>query len=385
MKSSVLAIEGFLLCKYCQKRLGVKPHQQIQGKSSCYVCNGLMEFVRPLSEEVVAKLKEYDYDTFLVGASVPHTVLDNEDELRSRLKIKGREGVKSQITKMLSLRIKQLTGKTVNYPKPDATILVSMVDQQVTVNLRSVWLGGRYAKLVRGLPQRSTICTVCSGLGCAECGYRGKSKDSVQARITGFLTEKFGADDCNFVWLGSEDENSLVDAPGRPFFVEVIHPTKRFAMREMLEDRTKSKVSRKRIFFRSKEIEVRDLNQIDHRITDVPQFEILTKINLRRKQDAPFLDDSQVSLIEKEFDHASVNVRLSRKLRTVRKEIYGIACRKINGGNTLELTVHCDGGIPLKKLVTCQDDSVDPNLSARLSSYEVDRERPFDILRIKVK
>lgn len=386
MKSALLAIGGFALCKYCQKRLGVKSNQMIrENVSSCYVCDGLMEFVKPLSREVVAKLEDYDYDTFLVGASVPHKVLDNEDELRSRLKIKGRDGIKSQITKMLSLTVKQLTGKTVNYSKPDATVLVSMVDQHVTVNPRSLWLSGRYVKLVRGLQQRSTICPVCSGLGCAECDYKGKSKDSVQARITGFLMEKFGADDCNFVWLGSEDENSLVDVPGRPFYVEVMRPAKRFAMRELLEDREKSKASRKKIFFRSKEIEVREIRQIDHRVTDVPQFEIVAKINLRRKEHAPSLDDSQVSLIEKDFDHALVSVRLSRKLRTVRKEVYEIKCSKMAGGDRLELTIRCDGGIPLKKLVACQDDAVDPNLSARLSCYEVDREQPFDILDVKVR
>ena len=141
-------------------------------EDSCYVCAGAMTLVKPLSDDIVVELKKYDYDTFLVGASVPHTILDNDDELRSRFKIKGRDSIKSQITKMLSQKVKTQTGKTVNYSKPDLTILASMGDRQISINLRSIWLAGKYVKLKRGLPQRSSACGICNGLGCAECGYR---------------------------------------------------------------------------------------------------------------------------------------------------------------------------------------------------------------------
>ena len=343
-----------------------------------------MSSVRPLSAEIMEKLREYDYETFLIGASVPHTILDKDDELRSRFKIKGRDSMKSQITKMLSQKVALQTGKSVNYSKPDLTILVSMSDQEITISLRSVWLSGKYVKLKRGLPQRSSICGICNGLGCAECSYRGRSLDSVQGRITDFLTKAFEAESCNFVWLGSEDENSLVKAPGRPFYVEVVKPKKRFAMKDKLGNSSRSK-HRKTIIFRSKEIQVRELELLERRITDVPQFEITAKIFLRKKSGAPALDPVTMETVETNFEDINAAVRLSRKFRTVQKEIHSIRCHPIDNGERLELKIDCDGGIPLKKLVSGQDDTVTPNLRHYFDSYEIDREEPFDVLSVRIK
>jgi tRNA pseudouridine synthase 10 len=381
----MVVLQGLSLCRLCQKRLGVKL-DEIDLEDSCYVCAGAMTLVKPLSEDIVEELKKYDYNTFLVGASVPHTILDNDDELRSRFKIKGRDSIKSQITKMLSQKVKTQTGKTVNYSKPDLTILASIGDRQISINLRSLWLAGKYVKLKRGLPQRSSVCGICNGLGCAECGYRGRSLESIQGKITDFLTSTFEAESCNFVWLGSEDENSLVKSPGRPFFVEAVKPRKRFAMMEKLgAANTNSPKGRRTPFFRTKEIQVRDLQLLEKRITDVPLFEITAVVHLKKKPEAPFLDPSQKEAVESNFMKARASVRLSRKFRTVQKEIYWIRCKLGENGETLQLEINCDGGIPLKKLVSGQDDTVTPNLGQYLHSYEIDREQPFDIVKVRIK
>ena len=134
MKSAVLQ-QGIVLCKFCQQRDGLR-YEAAVDPGSCYVCEGMMTGLKSLADEILIKLKEFEFESFLVGASVPQSILDREDELRSRLKIKGRDGIKSQITKVLSKRVKQHTGKSVNYSRPDVTILASMVDRQITVNPR---------------------------------------------------------------------------------------------------------------------------------------------------------------------------------------------------------------------------------------------------------
>ncbi len=117
----------------------------------------------------------------------------------------------------------------------------------------------------------------------------------------------------------------------------------------------------------------------------MPHFEIIAKINLRIKPGSPALEPSQIELIEDEFVRVRASVRLSRKFRTVQKEIRSVSCFSSNNGEVIELKVHCDGGIPIKKLVTGQDDTVRPNLARYLSSYEIDQERPFDITGVKIK
>jgi len=378
MKSAVL-LQGIVLCKFCQQRDGLKFETALD-PDSCYVCKGMLTALKPLADEIIIRLKEYEFESFLAGASVPQSILDREDELRSRLKIKGRDGIKSQINKILSKRVKQRTGKSVNYSRPDVTILASMVDRQITINPRSIWLSGNYTKLVRGLPQRSSACNICSGLGCAQCDFRGKSVVSVQAKITDFLIKKFCAESCNFVWLGSEDENSLVGGSGRPFFVEVTRPKKRSGMEG-------PQVSRrvKAATFRSKEIQIKNLEILDRRVTNVPQFGIRARIYLRRKPEGKTIEISELDAIRERFSTVLVSVRLSRKFRTVQREIQEIRGKVLHEGESIELEVRCDGGIPLKKLVLGQDGTVEPNLSQYFGSYEIERDEPFDILEVKIK
>lgn len=387
-KTTALLFQKVSLCNFCQLRLGLKMKGRSTGaKEDCYICGGMLEQTNLLANQIEQKLKPYQFENFLIGASVPHTILDREDEIRSRFKIKGKDSAKSQITKLLSEKIRLCTGKAVNYSRPDITILASMGESQITVSARSVWLSGRYLKLRRGIAQRSTVCEVCSGLGCAHCNYRGRAQDSVQARITDFLTRTFQAENCNFVWLGSEDENSLVIGTGRPFFVEIVEPKKRLALSKINSGKTKrSTRGKSRVFFRSKDLRVIDLVQLDRRVTEVPQFEISAVVNLRLKKDhIESLTRDLLDSIEKTFAGTMVRVRLSRKFRTVQKEIHSITCKSEDNGNRVQLEIQCDGGVPLKKLVASQDGSVEPNLSQYFSSYEVDSEKPFDILSVRVK
>jgi len=361
------------LCKYCLEREGIRA----QAAKSCDLCGGLLERLDLSANEIVKKLSDYEYETFLIGASIPQSVLDREDELRSRLKIKGKESVKSQITRMLAKKISKSTGKHADYSRPDITILLSLSDGMITINPRSIWLSSRYVKLKRGISQRASDCKNCNGLGCAVCNYLGKSAENIQSVATKYFCKKFVAEGCNFVWLGSEDENSLVEGSGRPFFVEVIRPKKRLAA----EDRSKFK---SRLSFKSDDLKIFKVVRLDKRITEVPQFDVKCVVNLIRKEsESP--QELRVEDIERNFSEALVNVRLSRKYRIVQRLIHSIKAKTTDGGAKAELLIVCEGGVPLKKLVTGQDDSVEPNLSNLLSQYQIDQERPFDILEVKMR
>jgi tRNA U54 and U55 pseudouridine synthase Pus10 len=171
-----------------------------------------------------------------------------------------------------------------------------------------------------------------------------------------------------------------VGGSGRPFFVEVTRPKKRdgFAAHHA---RSRSKDTT----FRSKEIQLKNLKILDRRVTNVPQFEIRAKVYLRRKPDGLRIENSELEAIMERFSNVLARVRLSRKFRTVQREIREIRSRVLDEGESIELEVKCDGGIPLKKLVLGQDDTVEPNLSQFFGSYEIERDKPFDILEVKIK
>ena len=361
------------LCKYCLEREGIKAH----AAKSCGLCNGLLGHLDSSANEIIQKLSEYEYETFLIGATIPQGVLDREDELRSRLKIKGKESVKSQITRMLTRKISKSTGKRADYSRPDITVLLSLSDGAISINPRSIWISARYTKLRRGISQRESDCKNCNGLGCAACNYLGKSGENIQSVATRFFCKKFEADSCNFIWLGSEDQNSLVEGSGRPFYVEVLRPKKRLATKYRSKFKT-------RLSYKSADIKISKVERLEKRITEVPQFDVKCVVHLIRK-DSDTPQELHAEEIQRNFQNTVVNVRLSRKFRVVQRQIYSISAKITNEGQNAELLIECEGGIPLKKLITGQDNSVEPNLSNLLMQYQIDQEKPFDILDVRIK
>ena len=379
--TSAILLQQLQLCSYCRAREGLKAGGKNHGEGECYLCKGTLAQLPSIAKEILERIKDYEFDTFLIGASIPQSILDAEDELRSRLKIKGVEGIKSQITKVLSRKIASTLGKKIDYSRPDLTILVSPADSTITISPRSVWLRARYQKYQRGIPQRSMTCNVCNGLGCAQCEYSGRSGSSVQGLVSAFLMKSFVAEACNFVWLGSEDENSLVKGSGRPFYIEIVKPKKRKRVSALsIKGRKKGSKPHKLSGVKLLGVEV-----LDRRIASVPQFEIAAAVNLVKKPEAPPLEQSRLDALESNAPNQIVTVRLSRKSRTVQKRIESIKTKVSDGGERLQLLIKCDGGIPLRKLVTGRDYGVEPNLSELLSSYEIDPSKPFDILDVKVK
>lgn len=362
------------LCRHCLDREGIKSRAKIEPQL-CDLCKGVLSNLEQLGNDIIRKLSEYEFDTFLVGASVPQVLLDKEDELRSKLKIKGKESIKSQITRILSRNVSSSTGKKVEFSRPDLTILVSIADSSMTFNPRSIWLRAKYRKLTRGIPQKDNICRTCNGLGCADCGYQGKQHRSVQSIITKFLVEKFQADACNFVWLGSEDANSLVHGSGRPFYVEVAKPKRR-----SYPTKGRKKL-RKKVAFGSNEIEVIDLERLMARVTDVPQFDVLCRVNLVKKVSG--LDTVfPILKVQEQFTNALVNVRLSRKSRIVQRLVRSISLLTGEDSQNVQLLIKCEGGIPLKKLISGQNNDVEPNLAVLTAAYQIDPAQPFDILDV---
>ena len=376
-KTTSLLLKSSALCKFCLTRQGVSPKYYVKGSSvhppDCEICGGLLSRLPSISRAVTKELRGYEFASFLVGTTISQRILDKEDEIRSKFKIKGREGIKAQITKSISNHVSQYTRKKIDYNRPELTLLVTLPDGSVSLNPRSIWLFLKYLKTKRGLAQRSTLCSVCNGVGCANCNYKGIANSSIQNQVTVFLCKKFKAENCNFIWIGSEDENSLVSGNGRPFYVEILRPKLR-------------KVSRN--FFRK-------MTNLDG-VGIIPQAFIATKprtstqfmmkclVYLMQKpeegQEANFHLSKED--IESKFRERSVQVKLSRKFRIVTRIVHSVEVKKVDDHHPYVLDIDCDGGIPIRKLVSGQDQIVSPNLSSFIHGLEVDPEMPFDILDI---
>src|SRR5437899_11811152 len=233
----------YSLCDHClgrlfEKKLGVLSYDKLGQKiryilkqknpKSCYICKSLMSELDTHLRKMLEISKEYEFSTFLVGAVLQPSILDRDDIIRSKLKLRGIAGIKSEVTREIGKRFGRKTRTKVDYNNPDVVFTIDFKKELYEIKPKAVLLQGRYTKNARGIPQKQKSCGQCEGKGCFHCDFHGISDfNSVEGKIVKFLFDKFGGRQAKITWVGSEDESSLVLGKGRPFFVKLINPHKR--------------------------------------------------------------------------------------------------------------------------------------------------------------
>jgi tRNA pseudouridine synthase 10 len=337
-------LRQYKLCKRCfERQSGGKPRPD-----KCSICRGLMDNLDSIADKIVNALLGYEFETFLIGATLPTQIYEREDALRSRLKIRGRESVKNQLTRELGMKLARLTRKKVEYMKPDVTINLTIRKENnvdVTVKSKSLMFAGRYVKKSRGLPQKQNRCPSCEGTGCKSCGYFGLSGyDSVEGIVAKGLVEMTGGQVPKFTWIGSEDQSSLVVGSGRPFYARVFNPKKRKVKKKMM---------------RGSGVQA-ELTLINEMPELQPRFRVKTRIHARCNRSLSRQDIKSLNSL------SGTEVTFENKWKTSTKKIHSARARKING-TQFALTMVADGGLMIKQFVGGEE-YMKPNISEILGS-----------------
>lgn len=334
----------------------------------CYICGGLMNSTGDLLALMLDSLQAYQFKTFLIGATLPQKMLEREDGLRARFKVRGRESIKSDLTRELGKLLGGTTGTRVEYLRPDVNINMDLTEERrvvAAVRAKPIYLLGRYVKNVRGLKQKQERCILCRGKGCDSCSNTGLAgfDDSVEGIIVKKLIEIFGCDGAKFAWVGGEDRESLVLNEGRPFFVKVINPRARFAdlARLQFEDGVKATFIREVGSFPEKPLKFR------------------VKVRLTIECDRR-VDDASLEKLKQQLRNASVKF-LGKNNREVSKGIYEFdAVRAPEEENRLEVAMVADGGLTIKQFVG--GDGMEPNISQLLECKLTCKH--FDVLEVRL-
>jgi tRNA pseudouridine synthase 10 len=338
-------LKQYRLCKRCLER-----HISTGGKSSrpCYICRGLMDNLGAIANSILATVKGFEFDTFLIGATLSTQLYEREDTMRARLKIRGRENIKHYLTRELGIRLARLVGKKVVYGKPDITITLT-VDKENNVDLavisRPIAFAGVYIKKSRGLPQRQNKCASCGGQGCDSCNYSGLSGyDSVEGIIAKELVRITRGQTPKFTWIGSEDRSSLVLGSGRPFYVRIFNPKKR-----KLKNKTIKGNGVKAM-----------LNMINDIPVIQPRLTVKTKIHIRCE------NALTKKILKKLTTLSGSQVSFKNKSKIGIKNIHSVRVRQLDS-NEFTLTIVADGGLMIKQLVGGEE-YMKPNISEILGA-----------------
>jgi tRNA pseudouridine synthase 10 len=321
----------------------------------------MMDRTKDIARSAAVEARRYQFRTFAVGVSLPDGLQEREDELRSELKLKGKETIKIQAARLVAAQISDLLERRVDKQRPDLTIVVDFGAGGVSVSSRPVYFYGRYAKPA-GVLQRRSFCEHCRGAGCEKC--RGTGFDR-RPSVEGALRRKFqdfsGSDRMIFTWLGSEDRQSRVYPPGRPFVVEVKSPRKRTFPRKF------------RARIRGGLVSVSSGKVLASKPLRLPSFRFLTRI---RATAASKVYPERLQELSSRFRKAFVTFERPNN-RPARKTVYRVSATA--RGRKLFIDAELDGGLPVKRFVS--GDLVSPSVSEVLKT-EVGC-RSFDICGVK--
>ena len=330
-------------------RLGNKIRGTLKQKNpkSCYICKNLMSKLDLQLDKMLAMSKEYEFSSFLIGAILQSSILDRDDQIRSKFKLKGIHSIKNDITREIGKRFGRKTKTIVNYQNPDIVFTLDFKNEECEIKPKPVFLSGRYTKTVRGIPQKQRPCENCGGKGCYACEFHGISEfESVEGKMAKFLYEKFGAQQAKITWIGSEDETSLVLGKGRPFFAKIINPHRR-------KIKSEKKIS-------LDGITIHNLRIIEKIPSDIIRFK--SEIEMEIETEKEITQSQLKSLYKLEKQTISVYENSGKKNQ---KKIYHIKYKK-RSDNSFSVFMEADGGVPLKRFVNGSE--VEPSLTSMLEN-----------------
>ena len=342
------------------KLLGTKLGKNTNSIQKCYICKNLFDNLNRFLKLMLDVSSNYSFSSFSVGAMIKPSIIDRDDYIRSKYKLKGIDSVKTDISKELRKLFSRKTKKTVDFLDPDVTFTINLKDESCQIRSKSIFLSGRYIKTLRGISQKQKSCENCFGKGCRTCHFHGISEfDSIEGIISQFLFKKFGGSTAKFTWIGGEDKSSLVLGTGRPFFVKIKNPLKR-----------NSKLTSMTFDF----LKITNLKIVPESPKNPLKFKssIELKISTEGK-----IDSKNLKKLKDLQKHPIVVYEKSGKRSE--KKIFSVKYKK-NSSNAFTLFIIAEGGFPVKRFVNSDD--VSPGISQILNTSCICQQ--FDFLDIQV-
>ena len=339
---------------------GIKFHNRkvkVRKPKKCSVCLGIFDELKKKVKQIVRKLKKYEFETFLVGCKLTPELVEREEEIWNKAGIEWCESIKAEINRELGKEIEKLTGKKMNRRMPDITVIVDLNTDSIELDVRSIFIYGKYQKLVRGIPQTKW--------------KRKRYRTSVQEIIEKPLLRQTKAERSKFHGSGREDIE--VRCLGwRPFVIELIRPKKRkIDLKKIREEINKSKkVKVKDLKFVGREI-VRRVKFADH---DKTYRAIVTF-------EKPVSNLERLRMLKGRVIEQRTPIRvLRRRSDKIRKRVVKDLKYKLLGKKKVEFIIKAQAGLYIKELITGDEGRTKPSIAEILQN--VPRKIELDVIKI---
>jgi tRNA pseudouridine synthase 10 len=374
----VLATNGF--SREAQETLKhLKKRVPKTSEEKCYLCEGKFELLNNLTDTSLKIIEGYEFTTFLVGIEVPIKVEEREDEFKATFNLGYSESIKHEFGRLFGKALADRTGKTADYLIPDIVVVINPFQERIRLQVNPLFVGGRYRKLVRTIPQSKWFCSSCHGRGCEKCGGTGKMyPESVEELSSKPLLDAADGESTSFHASGREDIDARMLGTGRPFVIEVSKPKKRFVDLKEIEAKINAdamgKVQVSRLRFTTKNV-VRHLKkgegaQKEYRLLAEFEKDI-------SDQDMRMLEEKLTGVTIKQQTPLRVMHRRADLIRE--RYIYKVKVKKVSLKRAL-MEIRCQGGLYVKELVSGDEGRTIPNVSDLLGNKA--KTLKLDVLKV---
>jgi tRNA pseudouridine synthase 10 len=232
-RTDKMSSEGSMICEWCVQRLEYSKGPTIVEEMNCTICKGLRIDSLKIAEKALVKLSSLEFETFLVGCRIDEKVLSQEKSYNKGLALDLKTALREYFTEYFETKM----NRTVDRGLPEVNILLDTVKNRYELDIRSLYLLGKYQKLTRGLPQTKWPCSNCKGRKCESCNFTGQQyPKTVETVIAPLFEEAAKAKSSSFHGAGREDIDALMLGEGRPFVLELKFPQVRSIDLEKLQE-----------------------------------------------------------------------------------------------------------------------------------------------------
>ncbi len=334
------------------------------GAGKCWVCNNLFTHLDKWAEKAVRALSDYEYDNFLVGTRVTGLLAENEEIIWAQGGVTFAEPLKTELNREVGKRIEKLTCKKANLKKPQIVALLDLENDVVELEVNSLYIYGRYRKLIRGIPQTRWPCRECHGTGCEHCDGTGRMyQESVDELIKPHLMAASRCEDTAFHGAGREDIDALMLGDGRPFVVEAKKPHVRsidlIALASGINGNSAGKIEVLGLKF----VESETVEQLKSMKAD-KEYRMKIEHRTTKEKLKSSLDIISGNLIKQKTPtrvlHRRADLERTRKVHRAELESFDT--------DTAVLVIRCEGGLYVKELVSGDGGRTVPSVASLTGS-----------------
>jgi len=252
---------------------------------------------------------------------------------------------------------------TVDFSNPHLSFLIDLEKETIALRISSLYIYGRYRKLIRGIPQTEWPCRKCKGRGCEGCNFTGKQyPESVEELIAPPLVNAAQASSFCLHGAGREDIDARMLGEGRPFVMELISPRVRSLDLAKLRDAVNRDAEGK--------VEVSSLSFVDRSlVASVKETSATKRYRVKIEFAGPVSEEDLLSALRSllgEIEQRTPRRVAHRRSDLVRRRTLHAADGRLIDPTHAEAEFLTDGGLYVKELVSGDEGRTVPSLAGGL-------------------